>query len=122
MATSADDADGVWQALSAGGTLSAAVEASVLSGLVRVYVPVGSAADADDAPPSETDATLVGGYRAVHEPWRVALALILDAYDGVMPSAMRCRSLWMPASRRSRRAVTSACSYSLVPSRSPTFR
>ena len=31
---------------------------------------------------------LVGGDRAVHEPWRVALALLLDAYDGVVPPAV----------------------------------
>lgn len=82
VATSADDADGVWQALSAGGTLSAAVEASVLSGLVRVYVPVGGAAvDADDAPPSETDATLVGGYRGhpVHVPNHAAGRVLVHA-------------------------------------------
>ncbi len=31
---------------------------------------------------------LVGGDRAVHEPWRVALALLLDAYDGVVPASV----------------------------------
>ena len=29
--------------------------------------------------------SLVGGDAAVHEPWRAALALVLDAFDGVLP-------------------------------------
>jgi hydrogenase maturation protein HypF len=29
---------------------------------------------------------LVGGDRAVHEPWRVAIALLIDAFDGVVPA------------------------------------
>jgi hypothetical protein len=46
-----------------------------------VYVPVGSAADADDAPPSETDATLVGGYRGhpVHVPNHAAGRVLVHA-------------------------------------------
>jgi hydrogenase maturation protein HypF len=32
---------------------------------------------------------LAGGDRAIREPWRIALALALDAYDGCLPSAVQ---------------------------------
>lgn len=81
VATSAADADGVWQALAAGGALSAAVSASVLSGLARVYVPVGAAVDVDDRPESERETTLVGGYRGhpVHVPNHAAGRVLVHA-------------------------------------------
>jgi len=74
VATSATDADAVWHALGTGGTLSAAVEASVLSGLTRVYVPVGGAAQ-------DANTTLVGGYRGhpLHVPNHAAGRMLVHA-------------------------------------------
>ncbi len=43
---------------------------------------------------------LVGGDRAVHEPWRVALALLLDAYDGIVPPAVDGLMRSVPLSER----------------------
>jgi hydrogenase maturation protein HypF len=34
---------------------------------------------------------LAGGDAAILEPWRVALALVYDAFDGNVPSSVRCR-------------------------------
>lgn len=75
LATRAPDADAVWQALNTGGTLSAAVEASALSGLLRVYVPVGSASE--EAAPD----ALLGHYRGhpVHVPESPAGRMLVHA-------------------------------------------
>mgnify|MGYP000965467239 CR=1 FL=1 len=75
LATQAADADAAWQALNTGGTLSAAVLASPLAGLRRVYVPAGSASE--DAAPDG----LLGHYRGhpVHVPASAAGRILVHA-------------------------------------------
>jgi hypothetical protein len=81
VATRSADADAVWQALAAGGTLSAAVSASVLSGLARVYVSAGSGAEDANTAAGEPGDTLVGGYRGhpVHVPNHAAGRVLVHA-------------------------------------------
>ncbi|HUR32787.1 MAG TPA: carbamoyltransferase HypF [Vicinamibacterales bacterium] len=43
---------------------------------------------------------LAGGDRAIREPWRVAIALLLDAYDGALPPATERLMRGVPAAER----------------------
>lgn len=76
LATQAADADAVWQALNTGGTLTGAVDGSSLSGLTRVYVPVGLA-DEDTA----STGALLGHYHGhpVHVPSSAAGRILVHA-------------------------------------------
>jgi len=47
---------------------------------------------------------LVGGDAAVHEPWRAALALVLDAYDGALPDQPVSMMTSVPAAELQRMA------------------
>src|SRR6185503_1011995 len=42
---------------------------------------------------------LAGGDRAVRAPWRIALALLEDAFEGQVPAAVGCSLLRVPAAR-----------------------
>jgi hydrogenase maturation protein HypF len=43
---------------------------------------------------------LAGGDRAIREPWRIALAMVMDAYDGEMPADLQAEFCAVPARDR----------------------